>query len=59
MTLIAGTTKLRDDNVTWSDGYVQKVEGTVKSGDIKYERGLLGPGGEVRQERGLGVEAGR
>ena len=41
--LIGETIKLRDEIVTWSDGYIQKVEGMVKSGDFKYERGSSAP----------------
>ena len=58
VTTTAETTKLRDDVVTWSDGYIQKVEGMVKSGDFKYERGFAHDG-EARQESCLSVEAGR
>jgi len=41
--LLAETTKLRDDIVIWSDGYVLRVETMVKSGDFKFERGSSAP----------------
>jgi len=37
--LIGQTTQLRDDIMSWSDGYAGRIEAMVKGGDFKYERG--------------------